>query len=173
MSPAYQVIFASKVPHSAMSPSATIQELARQVRQDTIKFLSAASPEWLTWTPQGTSNHLLWHAGHALWVQDELCLQLLTGRSELPPDWSEKFGMDCRPVKSTTDWPSRDQLLAMLATQLDRIVAVCGDADDRQLAQIVNDNGHTLASRILHGLHDEAKHQGEMYLLIKLRRAAV
>ena len=156
-----------------MSQSASIQELARQVRHCTIEFLSGARPEWLTWTPQGTSNHLLWHAGHALWVQDVLCLQPLTGRSELPLEWSETFGMDCRPVKDTTDWPSRDQLLQLLTTQLGRIIVACSDADDRRLAQIVNDNGDTLASRMIHGLHDEAKHQGEMYLLIKMCRAAV
>ena len=156
-----------------MSQSAAIQELARQVRHCTIEFLRGARPEWLTWTPQGTSNHLLWHAGHALWVQDVLCLQPLTGRSELPREWSETFGMDCRPVKNTTDWPSRDQLLQLLATQLGRIIVACSDADDQRLAQIVNDNGDTLASRIIHGLHDEAKHQGEMHLLIKMCRAAV
>jgi hypothetical protein len=32
--------------------------------------------------------------------------------------------------------------------------------------------GHrSLLSTIVHGLHDEAKHQGEMYLLLKLCRA--
>jgi hypothetical protein len=80
--------------------------------------------------------------------------------------------MDCRPVKDTTDWPSRDQLLQLLAAQLDRILVACSAADDQRLAQIVNAKGDTLASRMIHGLHDEAKHQGEMYLLIKMCRAA-
>jgi hypothetical protein len=155
-----------------MSQSAAIQELARQVRQGTIELLRGARPEWLTWTPRGTSNHLLWHAGHALWVQDVLGLELLTGRSELPQGWSETFGMDCRPVKDTTDWPAREQLLEMLATQLDQIFLALSGADDQRLGQVVTESGATLASRILHGLHDEAKHQGEMCLLIKMCRAA-
>jgi hypothetical protein len=31
--------------------------------------------------------------------------------------------------------------------------------------------GWDLVRGILHGLHDEARHQGEMYLLLKLRRS--
>jgi hypothetical protein len=53
-----------------MSTSATgivlaLCELAEQVRSGTLEILHATQQEWLTWTPPGASNHILWHAGHA------------------------------------------------------------------------------------------------------------
>jgi hypothetical protein len=154
-----------------MSESIALQELARQVRGKTIQLLTEARPEWLTWAPPGTSNHILWHAGHAIWLQDVLCLQPLTGQSSLPEGWAETFGMDCRPVKSTTEWPSVARLQSLLREQLERMLEALAAADDLALAKIANTRGDTLAARIIHGLHDEAKHQGEMYLLLKLCRA--
>jgi hypothetical protein len=149
-----------------------LKELARQVRQGTLQMLAAAQPQWLTWAPEGTSNHILWHAGHALWLQDVLCLEPLTGKCGLPSGWAETFGMDCRPVKETRTWPTREGLTALLSDQLDQIYSAIDSAGDAALGRIANTRGDTVASRIIHGLHDEAKHQGEMRLLIKLRRAA-
>jgi DinB superfamily len=154
-----------------MTTAFAIQELARQVRGGTIQFLDAAKPDWLMWAPEGTSNHLLWHAGHALWLQGVICLETLTGNSELPPEWEQTFGMNCRPVKQTTRWPSRDELRGLLVKQLARIVAAVEQAGDLRLDQVANARGDALAGRIIHGLHDEARHQGEMYLLLKLCRA--
>ena len=52
-----------------MSSSEVLQELAREVRQGTLQILAATQAAWLTWAPPHTSNHILWHAGHALWLQ--------------------------------------------------------------------------------------------------------
>jgi hypothetical protein len=153
-----------------MNAASTIVELARQVRSATIQSLAACPPEWLTWAPPGTSNHVLWHAGHALWLGDVLCLEPLTGRSKLSPGWADVFGMNCRPVNTTTEWPAASAVEMLLADQLRRILAALETADDALLGRITNARGDTLAGRIIHGLHDEARHQGEMYLLMKLRR---
>jgi len=153
-----------------MNAASAIAELARQVRGATIQSLAACPPEWLTWAPPATSNHVLWHAGHALWLGDVLCLELLTGRSELPPGWDDMFGMNCRPVNTTTQWPSGSAVETLLADQLRQILAALGAADDALLGRITNARGDTLAGQIIHGLHDEARHQGEMYLLMKLCR---
>ena len=67
-----------------MNSAIHLQELVRQVRGYTIELFGEVPEEWLWWTPAGTANHILWHAGHALWVQDVLCVEPLTGRSELP-----------------------------------------------------------------------------------------
>ncbi len=153
--------------------SSTLQELARQVRRDTVQILDAAQPSWLTYAPPGTSNHILWHAGHAVWLQDVLCLRLLAGASELPEGWSRTFGMNCRPVGETEDWPSRDEVRERLRSQLYRQLQLLAAVGDARLAEPADpDRGTaTIAERIIHGLHDEAKHCGEMYLLLKLCRA--
>jgi hypothetical protein len=155
-----------------MSTSETLQELARQVRRDTLQILNAAEPAWLTYAPPGTANHILWHAGHALWLQDLLCIQLLTGKGELPPDWARMFGMNCDPVSQTTHWPGRHELSELLQRQLQRILELLAAASDEQLATVANPvrGPAMIAQRIIHGLHDEAKHSGEMYLLLKLCR---
>jgi len=156
-----------------MNTSATLQEVARQVRQDTLQILDAAELNSLTDAPPGTSNHIMWHAGHALWLQDLLCIELLTGHSELPPDWGEKFGMNCRPLHQTVDWPDRDELTGLLQRQLQRVLELLAAASDEELTKTANPSRGPAAvsDRIIHGLHDEAKHCGEMYLLLKLCRA--
>ena len=158
-----------------MSVIATLQELASQVRRDTLQIFDVAEPTWLTYAPPGTSNHILWHTGHALWLQDVLCVRLLTGRGELPAGWSEKFGMNCRPLDQTLDWPNRDELGELLRGQLRRILELLAATSDEQLAQPADlDRGTAaISDRIIHGLHDEAKHSGEMYLILKLCRAIV
>jgi hypothetical protein len=112
----------------------------------------------------------LWHAGHALWLADVLCLEPLTGCSQLPDDWAETFGMNCRPVKTTAHWPDASLMQQLLGQQLDRILRALAAGSDAALGRTANTRGDTLAARIIHGLHDEARHQGEMYLLIKLGR---
>ncbi len=156
-----------------MSIGATLQELARQVRRDTLQILDAAQPTWLTYAPPGTSNHILWHAGHALWLQDVLCVRLLVGRSELPADWEERFGANCRPLKQIENWPTRDELGQLLRGQLRRVIELLAGTSDEQLVQPAEPDRGTAAisDRIIHGLHDEAKHCGEMYLILKLCRA--
>jgi hypothetical protein len=154
--------------------AAHLIELARQVRGDTRKLLAAAPEDWLTWAPPGTSNHILWHAGHALWLGDVLTIGPITGRSELPAGWAETFGMDCRPVCQTRDWPPRTMIDELLARQLGRIEELLAALPPERLADSRPGPGRrSLASSIVHGFHDEAKHQGEMYLLLKLRRSQV
>jgi len=153
-----------------------LAELARQVRGDTLKFLAAAPDKWLTWAPEGTSNHFLWHAGHAVWLQDVLFIEPLTGKSELPAGWAETFGMDCRPVKLTNEssgWPKRTEIERRLRQQLARVVELLAKLPTGKLAvnAASSSSSRSLVSSAIHAWHDEAKHQGEMYLLLKLQRA--
>lgn len=153
---------------------AVIKELGKQVRGATLEVLEATPPAWHTWAPPGTSNHVTWHAGHCLWLQDVLCVQPLTGRSELPPGWAEAFGQHCRPVAQVQAWPPAEEIRMLLHKQLRRLSQLVDACDLERLSANAPPprGGWPLASGILHGWHDEARHQGEMYLLLKLRRAA-
>lgn len=148
-----------------------IKEMVKQIRGFTIELLAVDNREMYVWAPVGTSNHMIWHAGHALWVQDVLCVEPLTGASELPDGWARQFGQDCQPVASQTDWPHQTQVQELLRSQQRRLIELVGDMQNDQLI-IDSENPRDLVGGIIHGLHDEARHQGEMYLLFKQFNAA-
>jgi hypothetical protein len=156
------------------SAIALLRELAQQVRASTLQLLHVPDPAWLTWSPPGTSNHILWHAGHALWLQDVLCIQPVTGRSGLPHGWADSFGQQCRPLSTTTDWPDDSQVHQLLEAQLRRILNLLAEHADTIAANARKQppgGGWPLVAGMVHAWHDEARHQGEMYLLHKLCRA--
>lgn len=151
-----------------------LQGLAEAVRTKTIRLLKNATEAELTWSPPGLSNHLLWHAGHAVWLQDLMCIEAITGRSELPGGWFETFSMKCRPVKQIHDWPAREEVREHLEHQRQRMIEVIGSLSGEGLrspprTKILPD-AEPLRYWITHGLHDEANHQGEMHLLLKMQR---
>jgi hypothetical protein len=102
-----------------------LAELARQVRGETLEFLELPR-SWLLWSPPGTANHILWHTGHALWLQDALTVAPLTGRSELPPRWEETFGQNSDP-SSTPEWPDPAEIGRHLDAQLQRILQLLAE----------------------------------------------
>jgi hypothetical protein len=159
-----------------MNPSGneSLLLLARDVRGNTVKLLDAAHTRELTWTPAGTANHLLWHAGHAVWLQDVLCLRLLAGHSTLPVGWEELFGMGSHPDRARRAWPAREVVHRELVEQLPRLLAAIEPLTpaqlDGQAPHAHPGDDRTLRECIVHGLHDEANHQGEMYLLLKMLR---
>lgn len=146
--------------------------LAYQVRDCTLKLFDATDSDALTWTPPGTANHILWHAGHVVWVADVLSIEPITGKSELPPGWAENFGQDSQPA-TVRHWPEATEVRSRLESQLKHILdllherrEMIAEADETPL-----EGGWPLLHGIIHGWHDEARHQGEIYLLQKLRRA--
>jgi len=150
--------------------AAGLSELAAQVRSLTLRQLEVSERSILTWTPHGTSNHILWHAGHALWVADILTVEPLTGCSELPHNWAGTFGQDSRP-SDITKWPDVAEVFKLREMQLDRVLILFTEQAETIVArasETIPQNGWPLLSGIIHGWHDEARHQGEMHLLTKL-----
>ena len=151
------------------NPVVGLAELARQVRNCTVQLLDATNSVLLTWTPPGTANHILWHAGHALWLQDVLSVQPLIGRSELPDDWSRKFGQHSAPA-TISDWPDDAEVCGHLDAQLRRILGLLTEHAERIALEANKKSpqcGWPLLAGMIHGWHDEGRHQGEMYLLYK------
>jgi hypothetical protein len=78
--------------------------------------------------------------------------------------------MNCRPVHQTRDWPSRHEVIGQLNAQWLRLQTILAELPATRIGR--NEAELTQqVSRFIHGLHDEARHQGEMYLLFKLCRA--
>ena len=156
-----------------MSRAQLLQQLAGEVRRDTLKILAAVEEDLATWSPPATSNHILWHAGHAGWLQDLMCVAPLTEGSELPDGWATIFGMDSQPSQ-VPKWPLKQEIQRFLEGQLDRIVQLLDKVSEEVLSGPAWGLGRhrNLLGWIVHGLHDEAKHSGEMYLLFKMTRSA-
>jgi serine/threonine protein kinase len=158
----------------ALPRTNVLRALALDVRGKTLQLLEVTSPRRMQWVPPGTSNHILWHAGHALWVQDALCVRLLTGRSELPPGWEEMFGMGSQPAARRSGWPAREELRQRLSDQLPRLLKLIDSINDADLDALPRHaypgDSRTLGQSVLHAWHDEANHQGEMYLLFKMQK---
>src|SRR5437763_8070311 len=83
--------------------------LAYQVRDCSLKLFDSTDSDALIWTPRGTANHILWHAGHSVWVAGVLSLEPLTGNSELPAGWAERFGQNSQP-STVSDWPDATEV---------------------------------------------------------------
>jgi hypothetical protein len=157
--------------HPNSTFAAAILVLVEEIRSRTLQLLAAAPEDALLWAPPGTSNHILWHAGHCLWLADVLCIKPIRGQSELKDGWTEMFGGNGRSPSVIQEWPSRDELTHLLAEQQERVKELVSQLADADLDRVVSArSGATLARWIIHGLHDEAMHQGEMYLLMKLRK---
>lgn len=149
--------------------------LAAEVRAKTLRLFDDVRECELMFSPPGLSNHILWYAGHVLWVQDALAIAAITGQSELPAGWAETFGKFCRPVKKTEQWPCRAEIRDRLVAQLPRLQETIGTISKCDLNR--PSPNKTLGTEkplwywITHASHDEANHQGEIYLLMKMQRA--
>lgn len=152
-----------------MSNPSPLLEFARDIRNYTIKLLEISNDEEVLFAPAGTANHMLWHAGHAVAVAHRLALAALTGERPLPDGFFETFGWNSRPAE-TTRWPARTEILAALKAQSEELFAAIQSATPEKLAQPYGDpaRNRTVQWYVIHALHDEAKHQGEMYLIKKL-----
>jgi hypothetical protein len=149
---------------------ATLLELVKEVRWKTLKILETVDGEMARFKPPGLNNTILWHAGHAAVVVEQLCFVVAAGTApKTPPDWFEKFGWNSKPAM-VTQWPSVAEVVDWLKDQRDRLIALVETFTPEQLDRIVGTapRNRTVRGEIVHALHDEANHQGEMHLLKKL-----
>jgi len=149
---------------------ATLMELVKEVRWKTLKLLETVDEPMARFTPRGLNNTILWHAGHALVVVEHLSFGKNPGfKPQYPESWFEKFSWSSTPA-TVTDWPTVAEVVAQLTAQRTRLFAFIEPLTTEQLNTVVGDppRSRTLGGTILHALHDEACHQGEIHLLKKL-----
>ena len=143
--------------------------LARDVRGKTLRILEGIGEEQARFAAPGLVNSILWHAGHVYTVVERLAMQHLTASPpNYPAGWFETFGWNSSPG-TVTNWPSLAEVRSRLVAQQEKVLAEIKSADDQKLAKIVNpERGWTIRYATLHAFHDEANHQGEMWLLMKM-----
>jgi hypothetical protein len=148
----------------------TLLTLADEVRGKTLRLLDGVPPELAHFTA-GLSNSTLWHAGHALMLVEHLCIMPATGgEPQYPAGWFEMFAWRSRPAAVPREsWPPLSEVVERLREQFARLRTTIGSLTPQDLSRLIDPSrNRTLRYSIVHGLHDEASHQGEIHLLRKL-----
>jgi hypothetical protein len=155
-------------------PDETLLLLAKEVRGKTLRILDNVTEPQALFAPPGLHNSILWHAGHSLIVVEHLGVSPATGTPPVyPQDWFDKFSWESRPA-TVKQWPTLAEVKSKLIHQAERLTAAIQHLTEEQLCRTSGDpTPRSLRWSILHGLHDEAAHQGEMWLLKKLQTKAV
>lgn len=152
-------------------PDHTLLLLLDEVRGKTLRILDAVPAEYALWAPPGLQNHVLWHAGHICVVVEMLTLGAMGRTPHIPDGWFEMFSWESRPARVPLDrWPLHGEVVAQLRSQHGRLRRIIDGLTEEQLdrpsARVPD---RTVRSSIVHGLHDEACHSGEAYLLLKIQ----
>lgn len=149
----------------------TLLLLANEVRGKTLRLLDGIPADLARYTGPGLNNSALWHAGHSLTVVEHLCVVAATGgEPAYPKGWFEMFSWKSTPASVPREaWPALADVVEKLRDQLGRLQGIISGLTPEQLDRVTDPTrNRTLRYSILHGLHDEAGHQGEIYLLKKL-----
>ncbi len=148
-------------------PNETLLMLSTEVRNKTLRLLEGVSEPDAAIPAPGLINTILWHAGHSLIVVEHLSVAPASGQAPVFPDgWFESFSWKSNPA-AITKWPTLAEVVERLRDQLQRLTSAIEPLTPEKLASL-RENGKTLRYSILHGLHDEAGHQGEVHLLKKM-----
>jgi hypothetical protein len=147
---------------------ATLILMAKEIRTKTLKLLDGLSDDQARFAAPGLHNPILWHAGHGIMLMEHMGIMPLSGfqQPQYPAGWYETFSWKSDP-RTVTSWPRVEEVRAQLEQQLPRLLNLLESADEVTLSK-PDAKGRPLRYLILHGLHDEAIHQGEMYLLRKM-----
>jgi hypothetical protein len=147
--------------------------LLDEVRGKTLQVLEGVSADEARWAPPGLQNTILWHAGHSYVVVEWLAMTALGQPPVAPPGWFEIFSWESRPSEVPSHkWPTLAAVVAELESQRKRLRTTIGDLTEQQLDGASRRNAErTVRYHILHGLHDEARHSGEISLLRKVQSA--
>jgi hypothetical protein len=154
-------------------PDKCLLLLLNEVRAKTLRILNSVPAEHARWAPAGLQNTILWHAGHAYVLVEWVTMKSLRRTPQIPDGWYEMFSWESRPALVPSDrWPSLTVVIHHLEVQHMRLGKLIGELGEEELDRLSASNPkRTVRSAILHGLHDEACHSGEMHLLGKMQAA--
>jgi hypothetical protein len=155
-------------------PDQSLMLLLDEVRGGTLRALESVSLESARWAPPGLQNTILWHAGHSYFLLEWLTMKALGRTPEVPDGWYEMFSWDSRPGQVPAGrWPSVTEVVPRLQDQHRRMSRLVQDLSAEQLNQpAAGYPDRTVRYAILHALHDEARHTGEILLLRKMQAVA-
>ncbi|HXY35308.1 MAG TPA: DinB family protein [Planctomycetaceae bacterium] len=141
-----------------------------EVRGKTLAVLGGVSEQASLWAPPGLHNSIRWHAGHCYVMVERLCASAIGNEPVAPEGWIELFSWDSRPQDVAPEqWPALQSIVEQLVSQHRRLHATFARLTDDELEVALPASRHqTVRRKIIHALHDEACHCGEMWLLRKM-----
>jgi hypothetical protein len=150
-------------------PDETMIVLLDEVRGKTLRYLQGVDDEQARWAPRGLQNTILWHAGHSYILAEWLAIKALGHEPQVSKGWYKMFSWESRPASVPADrWPPLDEVVRRLADQHRRLRrAIRAATEDQLAAPTADDPERSVRFSIVHGLHDEACHCGEILLLRK------
>ena len=153
-------------------PDQSLLLLLDEVRGKTLRLLQGVTDQEARWSP--LHNHILWHAGHSFVLVESLVMEAVGDLPQIPEGWFESFSWHSNPAQIPSyRWPPLAQIVAELTEQRVRLRRVIEALTDEQLCRPLPGRGsHTARYAILHALHDEACHSGEIWLLRKMIRSS-
>jgi hypothetical protein len=145
--------------------------LLDEVRGKTIRLLEATAERDARWAPPGLRNTILWHGGHAYILLECLTMTALGKAPQLPDGWFAMFSWESRPERVPADrWPALGTVIEQLEGQHERMRRLFNKLTPAHLDRpSARHPDQTVRRAIVHALHDEACHCGEIHLLRKLR----
>ncbi len=148
----------------------TLLTLLDDVRGKTLDVLKGLDDLHAKWSPPNLQNSCLWHGGHAYVVTEFLTARALGRQPQMPEGWLKMFSWESNPARvSPEDWPSLETVTDALSEQHRRFQELFAGLTNEQLdAPEPSNPAKTVRYGIVHGLHDEARHSGEISLLRKM-----
>jgi hypothetical protein len=153
----------------------TAMELARGM---TLAGIDGLTDEEMMFQPKPGMNHALWLLGHISTSESGLILHACTGKSLLPGGWGEKFGIKSQPVGDAGSYPSKEEVLGVLAkTHAAAMEYVSGLAEEdldktpvgiARFPAGVQAKFGTVAKCIAGHITHESSHAGQMAVLRRL-----
>ena len=145
----------------------TLIVLLDEVRRKTLDLLEDISDKQARFSPDGLQNSILWHAGHCYVLLEWLTSQAVGCEPTSPPGWFEMFGWNSRPAEIEPDaWPPLENVMYELRIQHGRIRRVIANlSEERLTSPALGRPDRTPRFLVVHALHDEACHGGEIWLL--------
>ncbi len=152
-------------------PDASLLLLLDEVRGKTVSILQSVQVQDSLWAPPGLQNTIVWHAGHCYFLVESLTMRAIGRKPKLPPKWDTLFSWDSHPQLVPVErWPLLGVIIESLQDQHERMRLLLETLTPEQLEQpLAFAPGNSVRYAVIHALHDEACHCGEIHLLRKLR----
>ncbi len=119
-----------------MSQKEGLKRQLLRVRQMTDRLLADfTKPEHWVYQVHANCNHPLWFVGHMATTDNFLLSMVAPEKSRLPEGFQAKFGVGSSPTNNPTDYPSPDEVVAVMRERRDTLLAVLDGFSDEDLAR--------------------------------------